>query len=894
MRAAGFGAVLLLTTTVVAAGSPAHAADPALARATGPAAEADLGVLFVGAHPDDEASLLSTFGLWGHEHGVRSGVATITRGEGGGNAVGPEEGPALGLLREAEERRAVAGAGVTDVYNLDEPDLYYTVSAPLTEQAWGHDDVLGKLVRVVRQTRPEVVVTMDPAPTPGNHGNHQYAARLALEAYRLAADPAAFPEQIDREGLGPWSVRRVLSNAAGADEEFRGPDCESRTAAAGSPGPEYFVWGGRRAPGGITWEQRERLSEREYATQGWASRPDVPDDPAEIGCDHFTELANRTPHVPGARGPEAPLLGALLPAPGGLPLGTAVSATAERSHVIAGERFGVRVGLSAGGVALPGGTVALELPPGWQVQGDGSFAALPPGASAGVGFTVAVPADQRAGRVPVPVRVVSGAQQGTTELRLDVVPPVVAEQAPLPAVADFQRWTGEQGLPALRDAVAPVWTIPAGGAREVPVIIRNHARGPQSGVVRLEPPAGFAVGDPERRFDALAPGATESAVFDVRSTDPHAPTGMRGGDRPYALTAQPDGGQAARTASALEVVPATAIPATTTPPAVDGRAGAEEYPGPTLDLSARWEGDECASHEDCSATAKLARHGDVLHVLVDVVDDVRGRALSARDCKRHWRTDAVEIAIDPKGGSENTSSTLKLAVLPRTEAGPPCHFRDADNHQGPGPETAPGVRIASVERHGGYTVEASIPLSALPGSVDPARMGLDLLVYDSDTDDLTGQTRIGWSAWGGVQGDPYRWGRAMLEGLPGGEQVPAPEPRLPLDALASVDSPGSLAQSVRLGTAPGGARPAGDSAARLVDARTAPGEVRAKLVANAPGTVHVFVLDAAGVVVADQVVPVQPGERQVVLPVPHGSGSRVLAGFATPDGATAASAADVR
>ena len=88
----------------------------------------DLGALFIGAHPDDEAGALSAYGQWGEENGLRTGVITVTRGEGGGNAVGPEEGPALGLLREKEERAAVAKAGITEVFNLDEVDFYYTVS----------------------------------------------------------------------------------------------------------------------------------------------------------------------------------------------------------------------------------------------------------------------------------------------------------------------------------------------------------------------------------------------------------------------------------------------------------------------------------------------------------------------------------------------------------------------------------------------------------------------------------------------------------------------------------------------------------------------------------------------------------------------------------------------
>ncbi len=183
--------------------APAAPRTPQTADRTGHAdrpGAADLDVLFVGAHPDDEAFALSTYGQWGEHDDVRTGVITITRGEGGGNAVGPQEGPALGLIREAEERRAVARAGITDVYNLDEVDFFYTVSAALTQQVWGHDSTLSKVVRVVRETTPEVIVTMDPAPSPGNHGNHQYAGRMALEAYHAAADPHGLPPPAGRRG----------------------------------------------------------------------------------------------------------------------------------------------------------------------------------------------------------------------------------------------------------------------------------------------------------------------------------------------------------------------------------------------------------------------------------------------------------------------------------------------------------------------------------------------------------------------------------------------------------------------------------------------------------------------------------------------------------------------
>ena len=876
------GAAVVLAAAVVAGTVSPAVAEP----------DPDLGVLFVGAHPDDEASLLSTFGQWRENHGVRTGVATITRGEGGGNAVGPEEGPALGLVREGEERRAVGRLGVTDVYNLDEPDLYYTVSAPLTEYAWKHDDVLGKLVRVVRQTRPEVVVTMDPAPTPGNHGNHQYAARLALEAYRLAADPAAFSEQITGEGLGPWSVRRMLSNAAGAEEENHGPACENAVTPPQAPGRDHLVWGGRTAPSGKTWEQAEREAEREYRSQGWESREDVPVNPDELGCDKLTELANRAPHAPSGSAVDAPLVGALLPGDGGFPLGTGLSAVADRGKVTAGARFTVRVQVSAERTALSAGRVQLELPAEWHVEGSGDFGPLEPGSGTEVPFTVTVP-DGQTGRVVVPVRAQSPEGSGTTELRLDLVPPVVAEQEPLPAVADYQRWVDANASPSLRDVVPPVQTVPVGGQRPVGAVVRNYGSTPRSGSVVLEPPKGFAVVQAEKPFTDLPPGGATTVTFDVASTDPAMPTGMQGGDHAYGLVTRVDGGVPARTEPALELVPATTVPQAGADPVIDGSAGPEEYPSPWIDISSRWEGDECVDPQDCSARAKLSWRGDTLFAAVDVTDDVQGAVLSPADCKRHWRTDSVEIAVDPKGTSENTSSTFKLAALPVTTAGTPCFSRDADNHQGPGDQTAPDVKLASVGRPGGYTVETAIPLKHVPGSIDPSHLGLDLFVYDSDTDDQTGQTRIGWSTWGGVQGDPYRWGVARLDGKAAGEPVDPPQPRLPLDALASVDSPQSIAEAIRLGTTLGGA-PRSSAPAVVTGASAASGEVTAKLTVNGPGRVHLHAVDAHGAVLGDRAIDVdKPGEQLVPIAVRDGRPATVLAGFSAQDGTTAPSQAPV-
>ncbi|GAA2935821.1 hypothetical protein GCM10020221_34510 [Streptomyces thioluteus] len=228
-------------------------------------------------------------------------------------------------------------------------------------------------------------------------------------------------------------------------------------------------------------------------------------------------------------------------------------------------------------------------------------------------------------------------------------------------------------------------------------------------------------------------------------------------------------------------------------PVVDGTAGPGEYPGPELRLG-HWEGAECGP-ADCSATARITRHRDDLYVLVRVTDDKRGTALDARDdCKRHWRTDAVEIALDPRGRSDDTSTTFKAGILPFTShGGGACAARDADNHQGP----ARGMTVASTVTAGpytGYTVEARIPLELLPATADPERLTANILVYDSDTQDRTGKSRLAWASYTGAQADPYVWGTVRLPGYVPPSGRPPRSATLPLDAARSADSRASVEQ----------------------------------------------------------------------------------------------------
>ena len=108
------------------------------------------------AHPDDDTSIIGPCGVWHQRYGVKCGIIMVTRGEGGGNAVGSEIG--TGAWAAARERGPVAHyrSGTVDIFNLDRVDFFYNQSAPLTQDFWDHDEVLRRITRIIRMTQPDI------------------------------------------------------------------------------------------------------------------------------------------------------------------------------------------------------------------------------------------------------------------------------------------------------------------------------------------------------------------------------------------------------------------------------------------------------------------------------------------------------------------------------------------------------------------------------------------------------------------------------------------------------------------------------------------------------------------------------------------------------------------
>lgn len=875
----------------------------------------DLDVLFIGAHPDDEAFGLSTYGQWIEYADLNVGVVTITRGEGGGNAAGTEEGPALGLLREQEERRAVGKAGIDDIFYLDKVDFYYTVSAPLTEETWDYDDTLERVVRVVRETTPELIITMNPSPTPGNHGHHQMAARFAVAAYEAAGDPTMFPDQLQDEGLNLWAPDKVFRGGF-AGEDGMGESCASEFSLVEPTDIVYGVWSGTisETNGGERWAKIEREAQREYVSQGWSVFPDVSEDPAELGCDYFTLVDSRVPYTVGNADPVAMAEGALTETTGGLPAGTTFDVERTQFDVLPGDPFEVEVLARVEGATDM--SVAYELPDGWTSEIVRSTSD-----TGDLQETVAITPSEDAEastRYRITATLTADGATGQNVEVVEVVPPVEAHLEPLPQISQFREWVAEANAPVLDNLITPRVSMGVGETRDIDVTVTNNTDEPQDASVTMLLQEGFTVDNETQTVESLGGGESTTFTFTVTNEDTALPTSVEGGlEGDYLLDIRVvASGVATTEVAGLNLVPVVTVPAigsgavddgtpvAATPvssaPEVDGMIAEGEYAGPALDVSRVWEGDEPDSPDDASAQAWLSYDENGIYVAVEVNDEAKGAILPEADAKRHWRTDSVEIAIDPLGTAENTSGTFKVGIFPEVEEGGPAAYRDADARQGPVDETAPGMELASSvsEPYTGYVVETFIPFDALPAPVDPESMTINIFVYDSDTQDLTGQTRLGWSVWRGVQGDPYRWGHVNLEGYAGEEGGELVLPLMPLDTTQSADSPWSIIQAANNGVGLAGGpvvSPSGQvtvSNGPVVEDNTLTATLQT---GDIGGDVHAFaVVDT--VVLGDEVLTLEPnatGEVTIDLGEVQTEEVTFAMSFTDADGATQAEAINV-
>lgn len=269
------GCVLCAVLLTIAARAQIAQAPPNLA----PDARYKVDILVIVGHPDDDTEATTYLAKEIEQRHKRVAVVYGTRGNSGGNAVGYEQSKALADEREMEARHSLATYGITNAWFLHGPD---TPSEDVLHslETWGHGASLEEVVRLVRLTRPEVILTWLPNYDDGeNHSDHQAAGVLATEAFDLAGNPLAFPEQVAAprdhfnvsnygEGLRPWQAKKIYYFSDAIHTEFykgNGPEYPSSDVSPSRHIPYSKIgetaWGSYQTQGDYTPEQLKEVME---------------------------------------------------------------------------------------------------------------------------------------------------------------------------------------------------------------------------------------------------------------------------------------------------------------------------------------------------------------------------------------------------------------------------------------------------------------------------------------------------------------------------------------------------------------------------------------------------------------------------------------------------------
>lgn len=165
-------------------------------------------VLYVGAHPDDENTAVISYLAKGEL--LRTAYLSVTRGDGGQNLIGPEQSEQLGVIRTQEllEARKIDGGKQFFTRALD---FGYSKSPAETFKIWNKNTILSDVVWIVRKFKPDVIIARFPETGEGGHGHHTASTILASEAFDLANNPSAFPEQLKYVTI--WQPKRIFWNA---------------------------------------------------------------------------------------------------------------------------------------------------------------------------------------------------------------------------------------------------------------------------------------------------------------------------------------------------------------------------------------------------------------------------------------------------------------------------------------------------------------------------------------------------------------------------------------------------------------------------------------------------------------------------------------------------------
>ncbi len=220
-------------------------------------------VLMIAAHPDDENTALLAWLAKNRKY--RTAYLSLTRGEGGQNLIGSEQGDLMGVIRTQEllAARRIDGA---EQYFTRAIDFGFTKTATETLTKWDRKLVLGDIVYAIRRFRPDVVILIFSGTPRDGHGQHQSSSILGREAFRAAADPNQFPDQL-KLGVVPWQAKRLLLNLPTYTAEM-----EKQSAA--TPNTLMVDTGAFDPVLGVSYAEIAGMSRSQHRSQamGWPER----------------------------------------------------------------------------------------------------------------------------------------------------------------------------------------------------------------------------------------------------------------------------------------------------------------------------------------------------------------------------------------------------------------------------------------------------------------------------------------------------------------------------------------------------------------------------------------------------------------------------------------------
>jgi LmbE family N-acetylglucosaminyl deacetylase len=211
-------------------------------------------VMMIGAHPDDERETVLAYLALGRH--VRASYLSLTRGEGGQNLIGSEQGDELGIIRTEEllSSRRIDGA---EQYFSRAIDFGFSKTADETLTKWPREKVLADVVWNIRRFRPDVVVLVFSGTTRDGHGHHQASSILGKEAYFAAGDSSKFPEQLAY--VQPWKAKRLMMNAGFGQQQQNADQTKDGQAKEGQAKQKGKGQGKAAAPLPDLFPPNERL-----------------------------------------------------------------------------------------------------------------------------------------------------------------------------------------------------------------------------------------------------------------------------------------------------------------------------------------------------------------------------------------------------------------------------------------------------------------------------------------------------------------------------------------------------------------------------------------------------------------------------------------------------------